>query len=97
MLWGRQSCLQPPFRRLFRVIRKSFTADRPRPKIEERLREWAQAEGLSATAYIERLVYADQSAEEELEEVALEGLTPATPSKLGLVTGKRSTAAWMNA
>jgi uncharacterized protein YoaH (UPF0181 family) len=44
------------------------------PKIEARLRERAEAEGLSVTAYIERLVNADQSAEEELEELAREGL-----------------------
>jgi len=43
------------------------------PKIEARLRERAEAEGLSVTAYIERLVNADQSGEEELEEIALEG------------------------
>jgi hypothetical protein len=53
------------------------------PKVEERLRERAQAEGLSATAYIERLVNADQSAEEELEEVALEGLNSGDPIEVG--------------
>jgi hypothetical protein len=44
------------------------------PKLEARLRERAEAEGLSVPAYVERLVNADQSAEEELESLALEGL-----------------------
>ena len=53
------------------------------PKIEERLRERAAAEGLSVTAYIERLVNADQSAEEELEGLALEGLYSGEPIEVG--------------
>ena len=44
------------------------------PRTEERLRERAEAEGLSIAAYIERLADADRSAEEELEALALEGL-----------------------
>jgi hypothetical protein len=46
-------------------------------KVEQRLLERAEAEGLTVTAYIERLVDADQSgaeAEEELEGLAIEGL-----------------------
>ena len=54
----------------------SITLDR---NVEERLRERAQAEGLSVTAYIERLVNADQSAEEEIEALALEGLHSGEP------------------
>jgi hypothetical protein len=53
------------------------------PKVEEWLRERAEAEGLSATAYIERLVNADQSAEEELERLALEGLNSGDPIEVG--------------
>lgn len=44
------------------------------PKLETRLRERAEAEGLSVEAYVERLLQADQSALDELEEIALEGL-----------------------
>jgi hypothetical protein len=43
-------------------------------KLEARLRERAEAEGLTIPAYVERLVEADQSAEDELEALALEGL-----------------------
>jgi hypothetical protein len=44
------------------------------PKLEARLRERAEAEGLSVPDYIERLVNADQTAEDELTSLALEGL-----------------------
>jgi len=44
------------------------------PKFEARLREQAEAEGLSVAADVERLVIADQAAEEEFEGLALEGL-----------------------
>lgn len=44
------------------------------PKLESRLRERAEAEGLTVAAYVERLVKADETAEEELESLALEGL-----------------------
>lgn len=49
------------------------------PKIEARLRERAEAEGLTMEAYVERLIKADQSAEEELETLALEGLESGEP------------------
>ena len=58
----------------------SITID---PKVEARLRERAEAEGLSITAYVERLVSADQSAEDELERLALEGLNPGEPIQVG--------------
>jgi hypothetical protein len=54
------------------------------PKNEEWLRERAEAEGLSVTAYVERLVRADQSADEELEALALEGLNSGEPLEAGL-------------
>jgi hypothetical protein len=53
------------------------------PKLEARLRERAEAEGLSVPAYVERLVNADQSAEEELESLALEGLNSGAPLEVG--------------
>lgn len=49
------------------------------PKLEARIREKAEAEGLSVEAYVERLVGDDQTAEEELESLALEGLRSGTP------------------
>jgi hypothetical protein len=49
------------------------------PKLEARLRERAEAEGISVTDYVERLVKAEQSAEEELEALALEGLNSGDP------------------
>jgi hypothetical protein len=53
------------------------------PKLEARLRERAEAEGLSVPAYVERLLNADQSAEEQLESLALEGLNSGTPIEVG--------------
>lgn len=52
-------------------------------KLEARIREKAEAEGLSVEAYVERLVSADQVAEEELEALALEGLNSGTPLEVG--------------
>jgi hypothetical protein len=49
------------------------------PKLEARLRERADAEGLSVCDYVERLLNAEQSAEEELETLALEGLNSGEP------------------
>jgi len=53
------------------------------PTLEARLRERAEAEGLTIPAYLERLVRADQSAEEELESLALEGLNSGDPIPVG--------------
>ena len=53
------------------------------PKVEARLRERAEAEGLTVAAYIARLVEADQSAEDELECLALEGLNSGEPLETG--------------
>jgi len=47
-------------------------------KLEMRLRARAEAEGLTVEAYVERLVRADQQAEDELEALALEGLFPSS-------------------
>jgi hypothetical protein len=53
------------------------------PKLEARLRERAEAEGLSVPDYVERLINADQSAEEELATLALEGLNSGDPIEVG--------------
>lgn len=53
------------------------------PKLEARIRERAEAEGLTVDAYVERLVGADQAAEEELETLALEGLNSGAPNAVG--------------
>lgn len=45
-----------------------------RPELETKLRARAEAEGLSVEAYLERLVRVEQSARDELEALALEGL-----------------------
>jgi hypothetical protein len=58
----------------------SITID---PRVERRLRERAEAEGLSVTAYVERLVNADQSAQDELEALALDGLNSGDPIEVG--------------
>lgn len=58
----------------------SITID---PKLETRIREKAEAEGLTVEAYVERLVSADQSAEEELESLALEGMNSGAAIEVG--------------
>ncbi len=45
-----------------------------RPEIEQALRSRAEAAGLTADAYVERLIRADQDAEDELEALASEGM-----------------------
>jgi hypothetical protein len=53
------------------------------PKLEARLRERAESEGLTVTAYLERLVRSDQAAEQELETLALEGFNSGAPIEAG--------------
>jgi hypothetical protein len=53
------------------------------PELEARLRERAQSEGLTITAYLERLVHSDEAAEQELEMLALEGLNSGAPIEVG--------------
>jgi hypothetical protein len=53
------------------------------PKLEARLRERAESEGLTIDAYLERLVHSDQAAELELEMLALEGLNSGAPIEVG--------------
>ena len=53
------------------------------PKLETRIREKAEAEGLTVDAYVERLVSADQDAEEELETLLLQGVNSGEPIEIG--------------
>ena len=53
------------------------------PKLEARIREKAAAEGLTVSAYVERLVSADKAAEEGLEALLLEGLNSGAPVEIG--------------
>ena len=53
------------------------------PELETRLRAQAETEGLTVEAYLERLVRADERAEEELTTLALEGLNSGTPAEVG--------------
>jgi len=53
------------------------------PEIEMRLRARAEAEGIPVDAYVERLVRAEQQAEDKLEALALEGLNSGEPINAG--------------
>ena len=53
------------------------------PKLEERLHERAEAACLTVEAYVERLLSADQAAEDDLESLALEGLNSGDPIQVG--------------
>jgi hypothetical protein len=53
------------------------------PELETRLRARAEAEGLTVEAYVERLLRAEQQAEDELETLALEGLRSGEPIETG--------------
>ena len=53
------------------------------PELETRLRARAEAEGITVEVYIERLLRADQQAEDELEALALEGLGSGEPIEVG--------------
>ena len=53
------------------------------PEFEMRLRARAEAEGLTVEAYVERLVRAEQQAEDEFEALALEGLNSGQPIEAG--------------
>ena len=53
------------------------------PELETRLRARAEAEGLTVEGYLERLVSVEQSARDELEALALEGLNSGPPIEAG--------------
>jgi len=52
------------------------------PDLEAKLRQKAEAEGLSVEAYVERLLRSDEQADEELERLALEGLNSGEPIEI---------------
>ncbi|MBI4472266.1 MAG: hypothetical protein HY646_06330 [Acidobacteria bacterium] len=54
----------------------SITID---PELESKLRARAQAEGITVEAYLERVIEADEQAENEIEALALEGLNSGEP------------------
>ena len=53
------------------------------PELEMRLRARAEAEGIPVEAYVERLVRAEEQAEDELETLALEGFRSGEPIDAG--------------
>jgi hypothetical protein len=53
------------------------------PQLGTRLRARAEAEGLTVDAYVERLIRAEQQAEDELGVLALEGLNSGEPVEVG--------------
>jgi hypothetical protein len=54
-----------------------------RPQLEGRLCARAEAEGLTVEAYLERLLRAEQQAEDQLEASALEGLNSGEAIEVG--------------
>jgi len=54
-----------------------------RPDLEVRIREQAEAEGLSVEVYLERLVAAEQRGLDDIEKLALEGLNSGGPISIG--------------
>jgi hypothetical protein len=53
------------------------------PALETKLRQRAEAEGLSIEAYVERLLLSEEEAEKELECRALEGLQSGEAIEVG--------------
>jgi hypothetical protein len=53
------------------------------PELETKLRARAEAGGLTVEEYVERLIRADQEADDELEALALEGLNSGEPAEPG--------------
>ena len=53
------------------------------PDTEAKLRARAGAEGLTVEAYVQRLITADEAAEEELRTLVLEGLNSGEPKEVG--------------
>jgi hypothetical protein len=49
------------------------------PELEARLRARAEASGVTIETYIERIARNDEAADEELEALAIEGLTSGEP------------------
>ena len=53
------------------------------PDLETKLRERATAEGLSVEAYLERLVLVQETAQQELENLAVDGLASGPAFEVG--------------
>jgi hypothetical protein len=53
------------------------------PELEAKLRARAEAAGITVETYIERIARDDQAAEEELENLAVEGLNSGDPIDVG--------------
>ena len=49
------------------------------PELETKLRERAEAEGLTIEAYVERLIWVDEATNDRLVELALEGIESGEP------------------
>ena len=49
------------------------------PELESKLRARAEAEGLTVEAYLERVIQADEQAEDEITALALKGLNSGEP------------------
>lgn len=52
------------------------------PELEAKLRARAEATGVSVETYIERIARDDQAAEDEIEDLALEGLNSGDPIEI---------------
>jgi hypothetical protein len=52
-------------------------------ELESRMRAQAEAQGLTIETYLERLLRADQQGMDELESLALEGLSSGAPIEVG--------------
>jgi hypothetical protein len=52
-------------------------------ELESRIRAQAEAQGLTIETYLERLLRADQQGMDELESLALEGLSSGAPIEVG--------------
>jgi hypothetical protein len=63
------------------------------PELETKLRARAEAGGVTVEEYVERLIRADQQADNELEALALEGSTPASRLSLVPAIGQTNTGA----
>jgi antitoxin ParD1/3/4 len=53
------------------------------PEFESKLRALAGAEGISVEQYLERLIQAEQDADEKLQALAIEGLNSGEPIEIG--------------
>jgi hypothetical protein len=53
------------------------------PELESRIRAQVEAQGLTIETYLERLLRADQQGMDELDSLALEGLSSGAPIEVG--------------